>query len=132
LKDEILDSNAWEGTVHHPTEPLAPKILAIAEGSYKTKEPPAIRGRGYVVDCLEAALWAFHRADSYEQAILAAANLGDDADTTAAVCGQLAGAHYGLSGIPDRWVKGVAHRDLIAQIARGLLALSKWLDEAGL
>ena len=77
-------------------------MLAVAAGSYKKKEPPAIRGTGYVVDCLEAALWAFHKHDTYEQAVLAAANLGDDADTTAAVCGQVAGAYYGLSGNPGR------------------------------
>lgn len=46
-----------------------------------------------VVKSLEAALWAFHAAESFEEAVLRAVNLGDDADTTGAVCGQLAGAY---------------------------------------
>jgi len=90
------------------SEPLAPKVLAIARGSFKPKQPPEIRGTGYVVDCLEAALWAFFSTDSFRDAILAAANLGDDADTTAAVCGQLAGACYGRSGIPKPWLDKLA------------------------
>ncbi|NLY17088.1 MAG: ADP-ribosylglycohydrolase family protein [Gammaproteobacteria bacterium] len=61
-------------------------------------------GSGYVVESLEAALWAFWHTDSFEQAVLAAANLGDDADTTAAICGQLAGAYYGVRAIPSHWL----------------------------
>lgn len=83
------------------SEPLVSKVLVIARGSFETRQPPEIRGTGYVVDCLEAALWAFFSTDSFRGAILAAGNLGDDADTTAAVCGQLAGACYGRSGIPE-------------------------------
>jgi ADP-ribosylglycohydrolase len=43
-------------------EPLAPRIAAIASGSFRRKEPPVIRGTGYVVDSLEAALWALDRS----------------------------------------------------------------------
>ena len=76
-----------------------------------------IRGSGYVVDSLRAALWCFARTQSYEAAVLEAANLGDDADTTAAVCGQLAGAFYGERGIPANWLKILAKRDEIAALA---------------
>lgn len=62
-----------------------------------------IRGSGYVVDSLEAALWCFFHTECYEAAILQAVNLGDDADTTAAVVGQIAGAFYGINGIPEKW-----------------------------
>ena len=65
---------------------------------------------------LEAALWCFDQTGSYEDAVLRAANLGDDADTTAAVCGQLAGAFYGVSGIPERWLERVAMRLEIEQL----------------
>jgi ADP-ribosyl-[dinitrogen reductase] hydrolase len=78
-------------------------LQAIAQGRYKIKSSQQIRGSGYVVESLEAALWCFWTTETYEQAILAAANLGDDADTTAAICGQLAGAYYGESGIPENW-----------------------------
>jgi ADP-ribosylglycohydrolase len=131
-KAQLVSDGVWNESLHHPTDQLTAKVRAIAEGSFKAKSPPAIRGTGYVVDCLEAALWVFHNSDSYEQAVLAAANLGDDADTTAAVCGQLAGAFYGLSGIPVAWVEQVAMRDTIAELARGLLTLSKLFAESGL
>ncbi|HEY9663908.1 MAG TPA: ADP-ribosylglycohydrolase family protein, partial [Allocoleopsis sp.] len=72
---------------------------------------------GYVVDSLEAALWCFWTTETYEQAILAATNLGDDADTTAAICGQVAGAYYGELGIPMHWLKQLSMRDEITELA---------------
>jgi ADP-ribosyl-[dinitrogen reductase] hydrolase len=89
------------------------RMTAIARGEYLVAASGAIRGSGYVIDSLEAALWAFARTDSFEDAILTAANLGEDADTTAAVCGQLAGAYYGADGIPGRWLERLAlHQDI--------------------
>ena len=89
-------------------EPLCPEIRAIAQGSFRTKEPPAIRGTGYAAESLEAALWAFHRSGSFREGCLLAVNLGDDADTTAAVYGQIAGALYGERGIPGEWREKLA------------------------
>ena len=99
----------------------APKLVAIARGEYEDRPAVDIRGTGYVVACLEAALWCFARTDSFESAVLAAANLGDDADTTAAVCGQVAGAHYGASGIPGAWLERLAMRAEITALADRLL-----------
>ena len=79
---------------------LHPEIAEVAAGSFREKQPPEIVGCGYVVKSLEAALWAFHDAKDFREAVLRAVNLGDDADTTGAVCGQLAGAYWGESGIP--------------------------------
>lgn len=93
------------------------KIAAISAGAWKEKLKPEIRGSGYVVDCLEAALWCFEQTASFEQAVLTAANLGDDADTTAAVCGQIAGAFYGDSGIPDSWLGKLAMAREIREMA---------------
>ncbi len=101
--------------------PLDPAIDAVARGSFKHKSPPEIRGSGWVVQSLEAALWAFHSSDSFAEAVLKAVNLGNDADTTGAVCGQLAGAYWGESGIPERWRNGLARRDLIETALDGLL-----------
>lgn len=98
----------------------AGKIAPIARGDYRTKSEASIRGTGYVVESLEAALWCFLRTDDFEQAILMAANLGNDADTTAAVCGQVAGAYYGVSGIPSRWVEKLALGSTITELARQL------------
>lgn len=105
----------------HATFDGAEKIVAVARGEYLAKAANAIRGSGYVVQSLEAALWCFAHTDSFEQAILAAANLGDDADTTAAVCGQVAGAFYGASGIPAQWLARLALRSEIEQLAVQLM-----------
>ncbi|MBA4378927.1 MAG: ADP-ribosylglycohydrolase [Gemmatimonas sp.] len=98
----------------------APRIAAIARGGYRDKSEHEIHGAGYVVASLEAALWAFARTDSFAGAVLAAANLGEDADTTAAVCGQVAGAFYGEGGIPAHWLQRLAMREEIAALADGL------------
>jgi ADP-ribosyl-[dinitrogen reductase] hydrolase len=90
------------------------RIAAIARGAYLTRSEASIRGSGYVVESLEAALWAFARTESFEDAILTAANLGDDADTTAAVCGQVAGAYYGMRGIPQHWLDRLAMRSMMS------------------
>jgi ADP-ribosylglycohydrolase len=82
-------------------------------------------GTAYVVDCLEAALWAFHRSDSFKDGALLAVNLGDDADTTGAVFGQLAGAYYGEQGIPEAWRSRLAYRELIERYAEQLCALGR-------
>jgi ADP-ribosyl-[dinitrogen reductase] hydrolase len=97
--------------------PLHPEIAEIAGGSYRRREPPDIRGTGYVVRSLEAALWAFARAASFRDGCLLAVNLGDDADTTAAVYGQLAGAFFGEGGLPADWLERLAWRDRIAALA---------------
>ncbi|MFW5878865.1 MAG: ADP-ribosylglycohydrolase family protein [Myxococcota bacterium] len=123
-KEELLSpsySPVPDSWIRHP---LAPEIQEIAEGSFKNREPPEIVGSGYVVRSLEAALWAFHRTGSYREGCLAAVNLGDDADTTGAIYGELAGAYYGLSGIPDEWLGRITMRDHIDDLARRIHRLA--------
>ena len=98
-------------------DPLADRITAIANGSFKDRDPPDIRGTGYVVESLEAALWAFHRSDSFREGALLAVNLGDDADTTGAIHGQLAGAHYGALAIPALWRNNLTMAPEITSLA---------------
>jgi len=100
----------------------SPSIQAIADGAYGSKTINDIRGTGYVVESLEAALWCFWTTETYEQAILTATNLGDDADTTAAICGQVAGAYYGELGIPDHWLRHLTLHHEIAELADQLYA----------
>jgi len=100
---------------------LAPAVAEVASGSYLSREPPEVRGSGYVVRSLEAALWAFSRAGDFAQGCLLAANLGDDADTTAAIYGQLAGAFFGKSGIPGHWLERIAFGDEIERVALALM-----------
>ncbi len=102
-------------------KPLHPLIQKVAQGSFRQKEPPAIEGSGWVVKSLEASLWAFHDAGTFEEAVLRAVNLGDDADTTGAICGQLAGAFGGESQIPEPLRSGLARRDMIEKALAGIL-----------
>ena len=92
-------------------------IQRIIDGSWGQLEPPDIAGTGYVVKSLEAAIWAFAKAKDYEHGALLAANLGDDADTTCAIYGQIAGAFWGETGIPDSWLQKLAWRDKIGDLA---------------
>jgi ADP-ribosyl-[dinitrogen reductase] hydrolase len=62
--------------------------------------------------------------------VLAAVNLGDDADTTAAICGQLAGAFYGVKAIPTRWLTKLAKYDTIMKLATALAQMGDPFCEA--
>jgi len=98
------------------------RLRLIAEGSYRSVTEDKIQGSGYVVESLEAAIWCFLQTGSFRDAILKAANLGRDADTTAAICGQLAGAFYGESGIPKEWRERLVMADEIRALADKLHA----------
>jgi ADP-ribosyl-[dinitrogen reductase] hydrolase len=124
-KEELLSEMYAPVTGYWDRNPLVPEIGAIASGSFKKKNPPAIKGTGYVVQSLEAALWAFDRSSSFEDGCLMAVNLGDDADTTGAVYGQLAGAFYGEGGIPEGWRSIIAMRGLIEDYAGKLLEVGR-------
>ena len=99
----------------------APAIAGIMAGSWRGRPRNEIRSSGYVVHTLEAALWSVARTGDFQSAVLLAANLADDADTVAAVTGQLAGALYGLSGIPDLWLDRLAWKDRLLETAQRLL-----------
>ncbi len=105
-------------------EPLHPAIAEIAAGSFRTKQPPAIEGTGFVVRSLEAALWAFASTRDFASGALAAVNLGNDADTTGAVFGQIAGACYGVDAIPPAWRAKVA-------MANDIIAMAERLERSG-
>lgn len=120
-KEELLAPFYAPQPGYWTARPLHPVIAAIAEGSFKAKSPPAIRGSGYAAHALEAALWAFHNGSDFREGCLLAVNLGEDADTTAAIFGQLAGAYYGESGIPVEWRSKLAHKELINRYAELLV-----------
>lgn len=117
-REAVLAPRPWpEG----PSE-----IASIAAGSFHGRTRDSIRSSGWVVDTLEAALWCVATTSTFEEAVLTAANLADDADTVAAVTGQLAGALDGASAIPPAWLAELAFGDAIADRARAL-----WLAGAG-
>jgi ADP-ribosylglycohydrolase len=134
--DDVLHGRFWT------FGPLHDEVAAVTAGSWQRREPPEIRGTGYCVDALEAALWAVGGATDFADAVLRAANLGDDADTTAAIAGQLAGARWGASGIPATWRSKLTLGTRITSLARNLAlaggaearratsGLPAWEDEA--
>lgn len=97
-----------------------PSVRRIASGAFVQKPQNQIRGTGYCVESLEAALWCFFNTDSWSDAVLKAVNLGDDADTTGAIVGQLAGAYYGVDAIPEQWRERVWMRREIEDLGRQL------------
>ena len=120
-KDTVLSSGYAPERGLWDRAPLAENVGAIAEGSFKNRNPPDIKGNGYVVNALEAALWAFHHAQDFRHGALLAVNLGDDADTTGAIYGQIAGAYFGAMGIPNEWCLRLALGTEITSLADGLL-----------
>lgn len=100
--------------------PSPVRVLLINAGEYKQKTREQIRSSGYVIDTLEAAMWAVWHTNNFRDAVLLAANLADDADSVAATTGQLAGALYGYSGIPEEWLKKLVDRKRIVSLAEHL------------
>lgn len=98
-------------------------VADIALGSYRVKKRDEIRSTGFVLDTLESALWAIWNSDSFEEALINAVNLAGDADTVGAVTGQLAGAIYGTSNIPQRWLDALMHRGSLEGRASALVRL---------
>ncbi len=121
-RDELLAPRFTPVPDAWTTAPLDERIDAVAAGSFRGKMPPAIRGDGYVVHALEAVLWAFERAKDFRDGLLQVVNLGDDADTTGCIYGALAGAHFGVDAIPERWRSKLAKRVLIEKLAAQLHA----------
>ena len=113
VRDAVLAPRAWDG---HPA------IRMVAAGAWRAKSRAGIRSTGYVVDTLEAALWAVGNTGSFEDALVLAVNLAGDADTVGAVAGQIAGAVYGAAAIPERWLRPLAWRERIEAVGRDLLA----------
>ncbi|CAF2377879.1 unnamed protein product [Rotaria sp. Silwood2] len=127
-RDQLLDRKFYSKHIEwFNGRPLCSEIKQIAEGSYQKLGgyEDGIRGKGYIVNALEAALWAFWSdGNSFERGALAAVNLGDDTDTTAAIYGQLAGAYYGYKKLPRQWVKYVYAKKF-------MLNLSSWIAYEG-
>lgn len=88
---------------------------------WKTTSVESIRSTGYVVDTLEASLWAFFTCNTFEDAAIRAVNLGDDADTVGAICGGLAGAYHGFEAIPEKWLRKMRKVELLEQTAQQIL-----------
>lgn len=124
-KEELLSDHYSPVPGYWPQKPPVKEIDELVAGSFKRRKPPEIQGSGYVVKSLEAALWAFYRSNSFEEGCLMAVNLGDDADTTGAVYGQLAGAFYGFEAIPRSWRNKITNHQMIKSFTGRLFKLSR-------
>lgn len=116
-KEKVLEFRQFSGHQH-------PAIVEIARGVWMDKERDDISSSGYVVSTLEAAIWCVWKSSSFEEALILAANLGEDSDTVAAVTGQLAGALWGRSAIPPRWLEKLAWRGIIEDRVERLLKIA--------
>jgi ADP-ribosyl-[dinitrogen reductase] hydrolase len=102
-------------------------LLAAFAGSAQVEsdlDREQVSSSGYVKHTYEAAVWAIATTSSFREALISAVNLGDDADTVGAVTGQLAGALYGYSAIPDEWSDVLIWREKIEALSDGLIAVS--------
>lgn len=116
-KEKILSTLYAPEEGYWDSDPLCASINNIAQGNYKNKTRNEIKSTGYVVDTLEAVLWAFHNSDSFEAGLIKAVNLGGDADTIGAIYGQLAGAYYGELKIPTNWIMEITNPHYFYYIA---------------
>lgn len=112
-----------DGAAPLQLQPLEqPRVRGIAADSYLSfpQRQPTLR----TSDPLENALWALHHTEGFEQALITATSLGGEAESVGAVTGMLAGATYGLSAIPSRWLRPLAWRDTIVGTSQQLLPTS--------
>ena len=120
-KEELLSNDYINYLKKFITPNIDKEILDVAYGSYKEKSEDEISSSGYVVNTLEASLWAFYNSNSFDEGVLMAVNLGADADTVGAVYGQLAGAYYSIENINKEWVKNICQKELIKEVTLNLL-----------
>ncbi|TXN80041.1 ADP-ribosylglycohydrolase family protein [Methylobacterium sp. WL8] len=118
---QAIQGKTLSEVLNAPQGPYTEKVQRIADGSWRGKNRDDIRSSGYVVDTLEASIWAVAAsAGSFEETVLRAVNLGDDSDSVGAVTGSIAGAIYGWSGIPEGWRKTLVWNVCIEALANDL------------
>ncbi len=98
-------------------------LAALAEEANRHGAEPTCRRAtmGFPPACIPACLYLLLTTDSFEEALIEVVNLGGDADSTGAILGALAGAHYGAKAIPDRWLAGLQNREGIEARALALV-----------
>lgn len=121
--DAMADARSLLGTLPVPARAEAGAFARVLDGSLPSLGARSIRGSGYVVHCLEAALWCLTTTRDLSSCILVAVNLGEDADTTAAVAGGLAGLAYGREAVPADWTEALVRLPEIEALAARLAAL---------
>ncbi len=121
----LLDGGNLDGVRQAATEGIANTDVVDAILSAVDRDYADVRSGGFVLETLGAAFWSIAHRDSLEEAIVTAVSMGDDTDTTGAVTGALAGAHYGVGAIPERWLEPLEPRKELIELAANLLAWSE-------
>lgn len=114
VEREDLFDRTWDILEENPLG--LPNILP----DIPEKEPGDLRPSPFVVDTLEVAIYRFLEGPDFEETVVSTANLGGDANTTAAVAGALAGTFWGAGAIPRRWLRALQDRTAIRGLAREL------------
>jgi ADP-ribosylglycohydrolase len=112
---ELYASEPWNQEYRH--------VQALMERNWRVVDRPDVASSGYIVHTLEATLWCLLRGTSFEETVLEAVNLGDDADSTASVVGGLAGIVHGAAAVPDAWRRGLARLEEIEALLDRFVAL---------
>ena len=121
---ELIKGSSFEEALNLGSKyKFEPEVLAIAQGLWAQKSMQEVKSGGFVIDTLEAACWCIWHSDSFESALIKAVNLGHDADTVAAVTGQIAGALYGADAIPKRWLDDLVQKDKILNKVEALMKI---------
>lgn len=122
----LIAGEPWSDAVRQSCgEVEGPELEPIRSMWWATAGRDAISSTGHVLRTLEAALWAVETTETFEDAVIRAVNLGDDADTVGAVAGQIAGARYGRSAIPERWTTVLAKEAVVEAKATLLLEAAR-------
>lgn len=117
-KEQVLDQHMLPELLGFRSR----KVKDIADRSYIEKSINDIKSTGYVIDSLEAALWAFSCTYTFELGMITCAGLGGDVDTICCIYGQIAGAYYGYKEIPQRWLDAMQRKDLLSTLFGNLVA----------
>ncbi len=98
--------------------------MGALEPLARGESPGTLETSGYVVHSLQTALHYGLLADSAEEAIVTAVNRGGDTDTIGAIAGAVAGARFGASQLPDRWLRAIDETDELDTVAAQLVKVA--------
>jgi ADP-ribosyl-[dinitrogen reductase] hydrolase len=120
----LLKGGEKDGVVAATVDGVEEPAVIDAVEKARTIQRDDLDAGGYVLASITSAFWALLQCASLEETLVAAVNLGQDADTTGAVAGALAGAHWGVEAIPDRWLSLLQPREELEELADRLLELA--------
>jgi ADP-ribosyl-[dinitrogen reductase] hydrolase len=86
---------------------ISEELLDALESSKFLEYSELNGGHGWIVHTMQVVMWTIQNTFSFKDALIAAINVGGDADTNAAIAGAICGAIYGVQNIPQEWINSV-------------------------